>query len=190
MRFLSLFQSVFFAHNFRSCDSSFKVHSGVQVTDKAAAACILRKKSKPRFVGETWLEPKFRNTCIETDVFCIVLCWGNWRQIGTCRGRSWSTPQYNPQCSLDTERNGDSRRTCSNDDSLQRQEHALDRQISRLTVENQQFRKAGSQGLAEIATAVGQARLDSDFWSEPTIKVRSASKAVWNLARSEENLRE
>ena len=41
--------------------------------------------------------------------------------------------------------------------TLQRQQHALNQKISRLTAENQQFRQAGSPGLAEIATAVGQA---------------------------------
>ena len=34
---------------------------------------------------------------------------------------------------------------------------ALNQEISRLAAENQQFRQAGSPGLAEIATAVGQA---------------------------------
>ena len=41
--------------------------------------------------------------------------------------------------------------------TLQGQQHALNQEISRLTAENQQFRQAGSPGLAEIATAVGQA---------------------------------
>ena len=41
--------------------------------------------------------------------------------------------------------------------TLQGQQHALIEEISRLTAENQQFRQAGSPGLAEIATAVGQA---------------------------------
>ena len=41
--------------------------------------------------------------------------------------------------------------------TLQGQQHALNQEISRLTLENQQFRQAGSPGLAEIATAVGQA---------------------------------
>ena len=41
--------------------------------------------------------------------------------------------------------------------TLQGQHHALNHEISRLTAENQQFRQAGSPGLAEIATTVGQA---------------------------------
>ena len=41
--------------------------------------------------------------------------------------------------------------------TLQGQQHALNREISRLTAENPQFIQAVSPGLAEIATAVGQA---------------------------------
>ena len=41
--------------------------------------------------------------------------------------------------------------------TLQGQQHALNQKISRLTAENLQFRQAGSPGLAEIATTVGQA---------------------------------
>ena len=41
--------------------------------------------------------------------------------------------------------------------TLQGQHHDLNQEISRLTAENQQFRQAGSPGLAEIATTVGQA---------------------------------
>ena len=40
---------------------------------------------------------------------------------------------------------------------LQGQQHALNQEISRLTVENQQLRQGGSPGLAEIATAIGHA---------------------------------
>ena len=41
--------------------------------------------------------------------------------------------------------------------TLQGQQHALKQEILRLTAENQQFRNAGSPGLAEIATVVEQA---------------------------------
>ena len=40
---------------------------------------------------------------------------------------------------------------------LEGQQHAFNQKISRLTAENQQFRQAGSPGVAEIATAVGRA---------------------------------
>ena len=40
--------------------------------------------------------------------------------------------------------------------TLQGQQHALNQEISQLTAENQQFRQAGSPGLADIATADGQ----------------------------------
>ena len=53
---------------------------------------------------------------------------------------------------IDTQRNDDSRKTCSNDEHV-----ALNQEISRLTAENLQFRQADSSGMAEIATAVGQA---------------------------------
>ena len=39
---------------------------------------------------------------------------------------------------------------------VQGKQHSLNQEISRLTAENQQYRQAGSPGLAEIATAVGQ----------------------------------
>ena len=41
--------------------------------------------------------------------------------------------------------------------TLQGQQHALNQKTSRLTAENQEFRQAGPPGLAEIATAIGQA---------------------------------
>ena len=41
--------------------------------------------------------------------------------------------------------------------TLQGQQHAVNQEILRLTAENQKFRQAGSPGLPEIATAVGQA---------------------------------
>ena len=41
--------------------------------------------------------------------------------------------------------------------TLQGQHHALNQEVLRLTAENQQFRQAGSSGLAVIATTVGQA---------------------------------
>ena len=41
--------------------------------------------------------------------------------------------------------------------TLQGQQYALKQEISRLTAENQQFRNAGSPGLAEIASAVERA---------------------------------
>ena len=41
--------------------------------------------------------------------------------------------------------------------TLQGQHHALNQEISRLTAENQQLTQAGSPGVAEIATTVGQA---------------------------------
>ena len=55
-------------------------------------------------------------------------------------------------------RNGDGSGTCANEMStLQGQQHALYQKITRLSALNQQFRNAGSPGLAEIATEVGQA---------------------------------
>ena len=41
--------------------------------------------------------------------------------------------------------------------TLQGQQHALNQEMSRLTAENLKFRQAGSPGLAEIASTVGQA---------------------------------
>ena len=41
--------------------------------------------------------------------------------------------------------------------TLQGQQHALNRKVTRLTAENRQFRNAGSPGPTEIATAVGTA---------------------------------
>ena len=41
--------------------------------------------------------------------------------------------------------------------TLQGQTHAVNQEISMLTAENQRPRNAGSQGMAELATAVGQA---------------------------------
>ena len=41
--------------------------------------------------------------------------------------------------------------------TLQGQQHALNQKISRLTAEILQFKQAGSPGLAEISTTVGQA---------------------------------
>ena len=41
--------------------------------------------------------------------------------------------------------------------TLQGQQRALNQEMSRLKAENLQFRQAGSPGLAEIATTVGQA---------------------------------
>ena len=76
-------------------------------------------------------------------------------------------------------------------------QHALIQEISRLSAENQQFRQAGSPGLAEIATAVGQAvqtaisdanhdRVNDKVWATskvlgkpPTFKGESARFTEW-----------
>ena len=51
---------------------------------------------------------------------------------------------------------------CASDEHVAGTTACFESKISRLTAENLQFRQAGSPGLAEIATAVGQAISDSD----------------------------
>ena len=76
--------------------------------------------------------------------------------------------------------------------TLQGQHYALNQEISRSTAENQQFRQAGSPGLAEIATTVGQAvqtAISNATHDQLNDKVWSTSKALGNFQCSKENLR-
>ena len=113
--------------------------------------------------------------------YSVLICIGKFvERIGTVAADST------------TERNGDSGRTCSDDEQLQGQHHALNQEISKLTPENQQFRQAGSPGPAEIATAVGRAVQTAISNANPrstTNKVWSTSKALGNLRCSKEYLR-
>ena len=86
---------------------------------------------KPRLTGDT-------------ELLCIVLCW---------KIVEWVPLQFTrPQSEMATVEE-----VVEMMKSLQGQHHAMNQEISRLTAENQQFRQAGSPGLAEIATTVGQA---------------------------------
>ena len=93
MKFLRC-QSVFFVHSFNGCDSSFRVHRGFHTfqlqllhSDRQSSCgcfgsrstpCVVKTRHgsgalwfrKQRLIGETWLEHKYWNTCIEADVFC------------------------------------------------------------------------------------------------------------------------
>ena len=117
---------------------------------------------KPRLIGET-------------EVFFILFCVGKGylpRKVlkhltvqslvfsGSFTVKRIETVAV--QSTIDTERNGDSRRICSND-HVAGQQHAL-------TAENLQFRRAGSPGLAEVATTVGQAVQTAISECESTIK--------------------
>ena len=74
---------------------------------------------------------------------------------------------------IDTERNGGRRKELVQMmNTLQGQHHALNQEIS--TAENQQFRLAGSPGLAEIATTVGQAVQAAIWNANPRPKERQS----------------
>ena len=75
--------------------------------------------------------------------------------------------------------------------TLQGQQHALNQEISRLTVENQQFRQAG-QGWRRLRLQLDKQfrqRFPTRTLGQINDKVWSTSKALGNLRCSRENLR-
>ena len=75
--------------------------------------------------------------------------------------------------------------------TLQRQQHALNQEILRLTAENQQFRQAGSPGLAGIATAAGQAVQTATSNANPRPKWTSESgrhQGSWKTSNVQERI--
>ena len=88
-----------------------------------------------------------------SGLYCSAL--GSWWQIGSRWGKFWRSSQNNPpvfsgsvavklietvavHVTIGTERNGDSWRTCANDEHVARTA-CLNREISRLTAENPQY---------------------------------------------------
>ena len=73
--------------------------------------------------------------------------------------------------------------------TLQGQQHALNQEISRMTAENQQSRQDGSSGLAEIATAVGQAVQRAISHANPRSSERQSPVDIEGLGKHPPTLR-
>ena len=113
-----------------------------------------------RWYWSAWVrEPRLIG---DTEVFCIVLCWKIGDRLvlaeegveASCNTvASSQLKQFaRPQSEMATVEE-----LVQMMNTLQKQHHALNQEISRLTLGNQQLRQTGSPGLAEIATTVGQA---------------------------------
>ena len=110
---------------------------------------------KPRLIGET-------------EVLCIVLCWENGDRLvlaeeGVEPSHSTISGSFTVKRIVQSSRPWIQSEMATVEElvqmmnTLQGQHHASNQEISMLTAENLQFRQAGSPGLAEIASTVGQA---------------------------------